>query len=71
MSDGPKSVERLYPTKQLAEMLQLSPDTVRREFQRRPGVLRIGSGRRKLLRIPQSVLDQWQAEHAVTARPRG
>ena len=56
--------ERHYSAAQLAEQWSLSEDTVRRIFEREPGVLifenqeRISSRRRRTLRIPQSVAER-------------
>ena len=55
--------ERHYSPAQLAEQWSLSEDTVRRIFEREPGVLifenpeRISSRRRRTMRIPESVAE--------------
>lgn len=57
--------EVMYTPRQIAEMMQVSLDTVNRKLQGFPGVLDWGSGetfsKRKysILRIPQSVLDKF------------
>ena len=55
--------ERHFTVAQIAEMWQLSPDSVRRLFEREPGVLAFGcehsTGYRRrytTLRVPESVL---------------
>ena len=55
---------RMYTPRELAELWQLSEQSIRRLFQDRPGVLRIGEanprGRRAYvtLRIPVAVVEQ-------------
>jgi transcriptional antiterminator len=58
------ALERHYTVKEIAEIWNLSDDTVRRIFQDLPGVLKVGSGsmlRKKrgyvTLRIPESVVE--------------
>ena len=56
--------ERHFSPAQLAEQWSLSEDTVRRIFEREPGVLifenpeRISSRRRRTIRIPESVAER-------------
>jgi hypothetical protein len=56
------AIERHYSVQEIAEMWQLSQNTVRRIFRGQPGVLEIGGeetryGRpHRMLRIPESVL---------------
>lgn len=64
-------MERLLTPAELAEMWKLDVSTVRRLFQDRPGVMKIGrttTGRGKrcyvTLRIPESVAQQFFAEHS-------
>lgn len=59
----PGFAERHFTVAQIAEMWQLSPDSVRRLFEREPGVLALGSDhstgyrrRYTTLRVPESVL---------------
>lgn len=52
------AVERHFSVQEIAQLWQVSDDTVRRTFTREPGVLTIGRGRRSLLRIPESVLER-------------
>ena len=52
------AVERHYSVQEIAELWQVSADTVRRRFAGEPGVLAIGRGRRSLLRVPESVLSR-------------
>jgi hypothetical protein len=53
-----------FTVKEVAEMLKLSPDSVRRLFRNEPGVLALGNVKRRskrpyvTLRIPQSVLER-------------
>ena len=63
-------LEPLYTVEELAERLKVSHMTIRRMFQDRPGVLKLGGRNRKnkrdwvRLRIPESVVakavEQWQ-----------
>lgn len=55
--------ERHYSVAEISQMWQLSPDSVRRLFEREPGVLALGSDhstgykrRYTTLRVPESVL---------------
>jgi len=55
--------ERHYTVAEISQMWQLSPDSVRRLFEREPGVLALGSDhstgykrRYTTLRVPESVL---------------
>jgi len=56
---------------QVAELLQISHDSVARRFEALPGVLDLGTPerthkrRRRLLRIPKSVLVTFLSEHSV------
>ena len=52
------AVERHFTVQEIAELWQVSADTVRRTFAGEPGVLTIGRGRRALLRVPQSILSR-------------
>ena len=60
----PAALERHFSVQEIAEMWGLSPDRVRRLFEREPGVLVIqktGSPwrrRYRTLRVPQSVLER-------------
>ena len=65
-ADASQASERHYSVAEVAEMWNLSVNTVRRIFENEPGVLAIGEprpkyGRRRgkvTLRIPQSVLQR-------------
>ena len=60
-TQGQATLERCYSPEQIAELLAMSPDTVRRIFENEPGVLvferpRVyGKRRYRTLRIPESV----------------
>lgn len=66
LAEVPRATERHYSVAEIAKMLNLSPNAVRKLFQREPGVLALGEPRPKFgrrrgkvtLRIPQSVLDR-------------
>lgn len=61
---APRFVERHYAVAEVAEMWKLSPDVVRKIFEREPGVLNIGNDgsrskrRYHTLRIPESVVER-------------
>jgi hypothetical protein len=66
---SPPALPRHYTVAEIAESLQLSPDTIRTMFQDRPGVLRITKGRRLrgkreyvTLRVPADVLADFLQE---------
>lgn len=51
---------------EVAELLRITPDTVRREI--RAGILQAedyGSGSRSVYRIPKAALDAWRASRTV------
>ncbi|MGA8605337.1 MAG: helix-turn-helix domain-containing protein [Candidatus Sulfotelmatobacter sp.] len=59
----------LMTVEQVAEILQVSPDTVLRRFARVKGVVDIGTAetpkrrRYRVLRIPRVVVERWVLEH--------
>jgi len=63
-SPAPRFLERHYAVSEVADMLKLSPDLVRKIFEREPGVLNIGNDRSRskrryhTLRIPESVVER-------------
>src|SRR5690349_12575916 len=68
----PEPMERHYSTQEIAEAWGLDPSTVRRIFQERAGVLKIGrvarrDGKRdyQVLRIPESVVRQVYRERTA------
>lgn len=50
--------ETHFSIKQIAEMWSCSKDSVFRIFRDEPGVLKLGSEKHRVLRIPSSVLDR-------------
>lgn len=57
-----------YRTPQdIARELRISVDVARREFRLVEGVLMVRSGKRKLLRIPESVYQAWLKQREVGA----
>jgi len=58
----PAALERHYTPDELAQLWTLSPDTIRRIFEREPGVLvlDLAKGRRnyRTLRVPESVMQR-------------
>lgn len=48
--------EPKFNADQAAERLGISPSTVLKRFGHTPGVIRIGFGRRQIIRFPESVL---------------
>lgn len=62
------ALERHYTPAEVAQLWNLSEDTIRRIFRDRPGVLRVGTGEQRhkrgyiSLRIPESVLQKAHAE---------
>lgn len=66
VTTGPSQLrDQLLSPKQIAEILQLSPKTVKRRFEHEPGVVNLGTGKRSILRIPQSLVKEFK-----TARMR-
>jgi len=60
-----RAEETCYTPQQVAKRLGLSPDVVRTRFRQVEGVFVIGDGKRKTIRIPQSVLSAWIEQHRV------
>jgi hypothetical protein len=60
----PDPFGRMYTPHELAELWQLSEQSIRRLFQDRPGVLKIGESNRKgkrgyvTLRIPSAIVEE-------------
>jgi hypothetical protein len=48
--------ERHFSFKEIAGMWHVSYHTARRRFMNEPGVLKLGSGKHVLVRVPESVL---------------
>lgn len=63
-----RQVERHVSPQELAKQLGVSVDSIRRAFASEPGVIRIGAGARKRLRIPERVAQAWIARQAVEGR---
>ena len=69
--DAAADVEYLSP-QEIADLLKVSVDTVVRKFERRAGVLNLGSResrftrRYRVLRIPRTVFEAFVAEISVT-----
>jgi hypothetical protein len=63
--------EKHYSVSEVAELWDLSEDSIRRLFSRKSGVLVIGSDerlhkrKRKTLRIPESVLKRVYMKHRI------
>lgn len=53
-----------YSVVQIAKMWALSENMVRHMFEDYPGVLTLGVGKRKMLRIPASVLRRFHEERS-------
>jgi hypothetical protein len=73
MPDASRATERHYSVAEVAKMWTVSPDMVRRLFQREPGVLVFGDARPKYgrrryltLRIPESVLERVHRRMSLT-----
>jgi hypothetical protein len=59
------AVERCWSPREVADRLGLSVDSVRRTFRTVDGVLLVGDGDRRALRIPESVLVAWLERRRV------
>ena len=57
--------ERKLTSQEAAARLGLSPSTVLKQFGRTPGVIRIGRGRRQLIRWPESVVRRILEAHTI------
>jgi len=70
-----RTLERCYSPEQIAEILSLSPDSVRRIFENEPGVLVVerprvyGKRRYRTLRIPESVAQRVYYRLSLKGRP--
>jgi hypothetical protein len=58
----PSKEERYYSVSEVAELWNLSENTVRNVFSKVPGVLKIGSKKYKTLRVPAKVLRETTAK---------
>jgi hypothetical protein len=57
----------VYTADEIAKTNKLNPSTVRKLFMYEPGVLRIGRGRRRSLRIPHEVAERVLSRMTVKA----
>ena len=57
-SAAPDPTEQHFTVQELAKLWRVDEDTVRDWFREAPGVLRIGAGQRKTLRIARSVMER-------------
>jgi AraC-like DNA-binding protein len=57
--------ERKLTSQEAAARLGLSPSTVLKQFGHTPGVIRIGCGRRQLIRWPESVVRRILEAHTI------
>lgn len=55
--------QKHYTPQELGELLNVSPNTVRRVFRDQPGVLKLKCGRHTLLRIPETLAARWYDRH--------
>ena len=57
--------QEFFTVEEVAKMLKVSPDTIRRHFEKEPGVIDLGSKERlhkrryRVLRIPAAVLNRF------------
>ena len=58
-------VEKFHTPAEVAKMLGISEQSVRVQFRPVAGVLALGNGARKRLRIPDTVLQEWIRRHRV------
>lgn len=73
------AMERHYRVRELASMWKISANTVISLLANEPGVLNVGTGKKRVLSVPESVAvrvhDRWTAQRVVSdqlksARPR-
>lgn len=50
--------EHQFSTQELAQRLNVSEDTVYRTFRNGPGVIHYGEGPRRMMRVPESVVQR-------------
>ena len=65
MSATSPSTEKFHTPSEVAKLLGISEQSVRVQFRPVAGVLALGSGARKRLRIPDAVLQEWIRRHRV------
>ena len=58
LAPGAESLERYLAVQHVCEAWNLSERTVIRLFQDEPGVIKLGTERRRILRIPVSVVER-------------
>lgn len=76
-SDAVQVEEKYWTVQQVAELLQVSEDTIRRRFQDEPGVIALTRRRltargapRVFLRIPDSILARFLRRNMIEPRKR-
>ncbi len=58
LPESSPAFEHHYTPAELAKVWQVSPDSIIRKFKNVPGVVKIASGSRVMLRIPASVAER-------------
>jgi hypothetical protein len=65
MSATKAEVAGCVSPQEAAKRLGVSPDVARATFRQVPGVLVLGEGERKTIRIPVDILEAWIEKHRV------
>lgn len=60
----------LYSVKAVADLMGCSYDTARMRMQEMPGVMNVGSEKRRQLMVPEDGLRDWLHNHRMQTAPR-
>ncbi len=61
--------ERFLSAKEVAENMGISLSAARARMSEMPGCIDVGEGKNRILRVPESGLETWQANRAVRVIP--
>jgi hypothetical protein len=58
-------VDNWYSVKKVSELMDCSPDTARARMKEMPGVINVGSAKRRQLMVPEYGLEDWLRNHRI------
>lgn len=59
-------MDNWYSVKKVSELMDCSPDTARARMKEMPGVINVGSAKRRQLMVPEYGLEDWLRNHRIT-----
>ena len=63
--------ERFLSAKEVAENMGISLSAARTRMAEMPGCIDVGEGKNRILRVPESGLETWQANRVLRVIPNG